>query len=173
MDPLTQGLLGATTTQLGFRRKIGRDASWLAFLSALAPDLDVFSGPIRQLLGFDVNPFDSLIAHRSWSHSLLMVPLLTLPIAWIWWRIRSFLLNGKPGTLDSGRPVCIVQTLLRLYLGGHPQPSASGHLHPLRHPVSGAFFAAAVCHRCHRHCRPDIHAAINGHVISLLCALPD
>lgn len=97
--------MGATTAQLGFRRRIGRDASWLAFLSALAPDLDVFSGPIRQLLGFDVNPFDSLIAHRSWSHSLLMVPLLALPVAWIWWRIRSFLLNGKPGQLESGRPV--------------------------------------------------------------------
>jgi len=40
MDPLTQGLLGAVTAQLGFRRGIGRDASWVAATTAAAADLE-------------------------------------------------------------------------------------------------------------------------------------
>ena len=88
MDPLTQGLLGATMAQLGFRQRIGRDASWLALLAAMAPDLDVMTGPVVAWWGLEPNPFQSLVWHRGVSHSLLAVPVMALPIAWVWWRVR-------------------------------------------------------------------------------------
>lgn len=89
MDPLTQGLLGAATAQLGFRRRIGRDASWLAGLAAMTPDLDVLTGPIKQALNMPHSTFDNLAIHRGLSHSLLMVPVIALPIALVWWWIRK------------------------------------------------------------------------------------
>ncbi|MFP4105448.1 MAG: metal-dependent hydrolase [Phycisphaerae bacterium] len=88
MDTLTQGLLGAATAQLGFRQKIGRDATWVAAFAGTVPDLDVFIGPLLELSGAEVTELTHMVHHRGLSHSLLMVPVLALPIALVWWYFR-------------------------------------------------------------------------------------
>ena len=53
MDTITQGLLGAATAQLGFRRKLGRGATWAAALTAMLPDLDIFAAPLMRAVGVE------------------------------------------------------------------------------------------------------------------------
>ena len=91
MDPITQGLLGAVTAQLGFRQRIGREAAWVAAAAALVPDLDIFTGPLLRLGGAQIGWTESVRYHRALSHSLLMAPLLSLPIALAWWYARRAL----------------------------------------------------------------------------------
>lgn len=95
MDPLTQGLLGAVTAQLGFRRGIGRDASWVAAAAAVAADLDGFAAPMLQSMGCNGDDLAGLALHRGVSHSLLVVPVIALVFAWPWWRIRRKLAAGR------------------------------------------------------------------------------
>ena len=95
MDSITHALLGATTAQLGLRQKIGRDASWMAALAALVPDLDFLVAPLMSLSGEEVDGMTRLAIHRGWSHSLLMVPLMSLPVAFAWWYFRRRLSNRR------------------------------------------------------------------------------
>lgn len=95
MDSLTQGLLGAATAQLGFRQRIGRDATWMAFGAGAAADLDVFFGPLISLTGAEVDEFTIMQIHRGPTHSLLLAPLLALPIAFAWWYFRRKILGGS------------------------------------------------------------------------------
>lgn len=88
MDPITQGLLGAATAQLGFRQRIGRDATWVAAAAAIVPDLDVFVAPLLSLTGMEMDAMVQVRIHRGLSHSLLFAPILSLPIAALWWRLR-------------------------------------------------------------------------------------
>lgn len=88
MDPITQGLLGAATAQLGFRQRIGRDATWVAAAAAIVPDLDVFVAPLLSLTGMEMDAMVQVRIHRGLSHSLLFAPVLSLPIAALWWRLR-------------------------------------------------------------------------------------
>ena len=99
MDPITQGLLGATTAQLGFRQRIGRDASWVAAAAGILPDLDVLVMPILSLSGAEVDGLTRLTIHRGLSHSLLMAPIFALPVAFIWWWLRNR--RPKAGSLTS------------------------------------------------------------------------
>jgi len=100
MDPLTQGLLGAATAQLGFRQRIGRDASWMAFLTAMAPDLDFLAPRVMRGLGFETDELTRMFLHRGISHSLLAVPFIALPVAAAWWWIR----NGVLAFRNARRP---------------------------------------------------------------------
>jgi len=88
MDPITHGLLGAATAQLGFRQRIGRDATWAAVAAAVLPDLDVLAAPLLALTGAEGDGLSQLRVHRGPSHSLLAVPLLALAVAAVWWRLR-------------------------------------------------------------------------------------
>lgn len=88
MDTVTQGMLGAVTAQLGFRRKIGRDATWVAAAAAVLPDLDVFVEPLVSLTGSEVSDLGHMMYHRGLSHSLPVLPLLALPVALMWWAVR-------------------------------------------------------------------------------------
>jgi len=96
MDPITQGLLGAATAQLGFRQRIGREATWVAAAAALVPDLDIFTGPLLRLGGAQIGWTESVRYHRALSHSLLMAPLLSLPIAMAWWYARRARRRRRP-----------------------------------------------------------------------------
>jgi inner membrane protein len=87
MDSITQGLMGGVTAQLGFRQRIGRDATWVAALAAYSPDLDVFVAPLMSAVGIK-RPFISVFVHRGITHSLLMVPVISLLVALVWWGIR-------------------------------------------------------------------------------------
>ena len=68
MDPLTQGVLGASLP-LGVARKGHlRVAGLLGLLSGMAPDLDV-------LISSSTDPLLSLEYHRQFTHSLIFIPV--------------------------------------------------------------------------------------------------
>ncbi len=87
MDTITQGLLGAAVVQTGLRQKIGRDASWVAAIAAVMPDLDIMISPIMRFFG-NGNPMDMMVYHRGVTHSLLAVPFIAALVALPWWLIR-------------------------------------------------------------------------------------
>jgi len=95
MDSITQVLLGAVTAQLGFRQRIGKDASWVAAGTALIPDLDLLTSPILSLTGVEHTDSDMFVMHRGVSHSLLLVPFLGFVITALWWRFRK--MSGTKG----------------------------------------------------------------------------
>ncbi len=84
MDSITQGLLGAVTAQLGFRQRIGRETTWVAAVVAIIPDLDILIHPLFSLSGSESGELDRIVTHRGISHSLLLVPLIALPVALFW-----------------------------------------------------------------------------------------
>jgi inner membrane protein len=88
MDPITQGLLGAVTAQLGFRQRIGSSATWLAAGVAMLADADILAiGAIREIRP-EMGEFALLQYHRGISHSLFAAPLLALVVALPWWLRR-------------------------------------------------------------------------------------
>ncbi len=76
MDPLSQGLLGASLSQSVSRRPRFVVAGVLGLLSAMAPDLDV-------LIRSSHDPLLFLEFHRQFTHSLLFIPLGSLICALI------------------------------------------------------------------------------------------
>jgi inner membrane protein len=95
MDTLTHGLFGALTAQLGFRQRIGRDASWVAGVTAILPDLDVFAVPLLSS-GDEGAGFERLTVHRGVTHSLILIPFAAALIALLWWWVRKKV-NRTPG----------------------------------------------------------------------------
>ena len=104
MDSITQVLLGAVTAQLGFRQRIGKDASWVAAGSALLPDLDLLASPILSLTGVEHTDSDMFMVHRGLSHSLLLVPLMGFVIAALWWWFRR-ISNAKSEKREKANTV--------------------------------------------------------------------
>ncbi len=83
MDPVTHGIVGATSAQLYSDKKSFRAASFVGCIAALAPDLDVF-------LGSSSDPLIQLELHRHFTHSLLFIPIGSLIVAVIlWWLVRK------------------------------------------------------------------------------------
>ena len=82
MDTLTQVALGAAIAEAGFRERLGGKAVVLGACCGLIPDLDILSRLGGEWL--------FLIQHRSLSHSLFFLVLLTPFIGWIgyWWSQR-------------------------------------------------------------------------------------
>jgi inner membrane protein len=103
MDSITQGLLGAVTAQLGFRQRIGRDATWVAAAAAVVPDLDMFLGPVLSLFGVDRGRTVGHTLHRGYTHALPVAPILSLLIAVLWWWIRRRHAKTSDGAV-GGRP---------------------------------------------------------------------
>ena len=95
MDPVSQGLLGAVSAQLGFRQKIGRDTTYIAALAGMSPDLDILAKPIMKMLGYSTDALTLMRTHRGLSHSLFMVPIIALPIALSWWLIRNRIIRKR------------------------------------------------------------------------------
>jgi len=93
MDTITQGLLGAVTAQLGFRQRIGRDATWVAAAAAVMPDLDILLLPFVEAMGSESPRIARLVSHRALSHSLLVVPLVAAVIALVWWWYRHIIIE--------------------------------------------------------------------------------
>ncbi len=79
MDTVTQVALGVVIAEVGFRRRLGKSANWLAAASALFPDLDFLFQPFAGEWGF-------LTVHRGFSHSFFFTLLAPFPLAWLFWR---------------------------------------------------------------------------------------
>ncbi len=88
MDTITQGLLGAVTAQLGFRQHIGRDATLVATVAAIVPDMDIIVRPFLELTGIESSALAGLGVHRGISHSLLITPITAFLLALLWWWCR-------------------------------------------------------------------------------------
>ncbi|MFA0142282.1 metal-dependent hydrolase [Vibrio kanaloae] len=71
MDPLTQGVLGASLSQAASKKQHLVVAGGLGLLSGIAPDLDAF---IRS----ESDPLLALEFHRQFTHSLLFIPIGSL-----------------------------------------------------------------------------------------------
>lgn len=68
MDPLTQGVLGATLPQTGAKGRLVGSAGLLGFFAGMAADLDV-------LIRSSSDPLLFLEYHRQFTHSLLFIPI--------------------------------------------------------------------------------------------------
>jgi inner membrane protein len=87
MDTITQAALGATIGLVGWREH-GRRAAAFGALCGLMPDFDIFLG-----IGDD---WKGLLTHRAWTHSLVVLPVLAVPIGWAAWAALGK--RGKPAT---------------------------------------------------------------------------
>ncbi|MDF9800665.1 inner membrane protein [Catalinimonas alkaloidigena] len=70
MDSLTQAVLGATVGEVVLGKKVGNKAPFWGAVAGTIPDLDV-------VLNFFVGEVQSTIWHRTFSHSLLVLTLVT------------------------------------------------------------------------------------------------
>jgi inner membrane protein len=94
MDPLSQGVVGMSASQVvASRQEIGA-ASLLGFLSGMAADLDIFIRSAEDPLLF-------LEFHRQFTHSITFMPLGGLICATVFWLLIK-LFSKKP-TLTFGR----------------------------------------------------------------------
>ena len=80
MDSVTQAALGAAVGQSIFGQKLGRSALVIGAVLGTVPDLDV-------LVRYD-DAVASFTYHRSWSHSLFVLSLASLPVAILISRLR-------------------------------------------------------------------------------------
>ncbi len=76
MDPLSQGVLGASLSQSLSRKKQIVVAGILGLLAGMSPDLDV-------LIRSHDDPLLFLEFHRQFTHSLFFIPIGSLICAWV------------------------------------------------------------------------------------------
>ncbi|MBT8115412.1 MAG: metal-dependent hydrolase, partial [Arenicella sp.] len=87
MDPLTQGVVGSTASQLVSSPREKIIAGVAGFLSGMAADLDV-------LISSPVDPLLSIEYHRAFTHSLFFIPVGALFCALIfYWLVPVFRRN--------------------------------------------------------------------------------
>ncbi|WP_037587032.1 metal-dependent hydrolase [Stenoxybacter acetivorans] len=75
MDSLTQAVLGASVQGVGLGKYQGRKALFYGALLGTLPDLDV-------LIHY-ADPISRMTYHRGFSHSLLVLPVFALILAWL------------------------------------------------------------------------------------------
>jgi len=80
MDPVTQGVVGASVPQAISRKTTIGLATLLGWLSGMAPDLDTF---IRS----STDPFLRLEFHRQFTHSLIFIPVGALICATVFYHL--------------------------------------------------------------------------------------
>jgi inner membrane protein len=83
MDPLTHGLLGVAVAVAVAPKEHRRAAAVVGFLAGEFPDLDVF-------LRSKDDPLFGLAMHRHFTHSLLMVPVIGMTMAWLVARVHRW-----------------------------------------------------------------------------------
>ena len=84
MDPLTQGVVGLSASQLVSNRREKLMAGLLGFFSGMAADLDV-------LISSSTDPLLFLEYHRHFTHALVFIPVGALICAAVfYWLIPSF-----------------------------------------------------------------------------------
>lgn len=78
MDPLTQGLLGASVGGACYGRVLGRRALAWGALVGMAPDLDVLASA--------TSPMAEWLWHRGPTHALVFGPVVGPAIGWLLWK---------------------------------------------------------------------------------------
>ncbi len=81
MDPLTQGLLGATFGEALYGRKLGTRAITWGALVGMTPDLDVLSNA--------ASPMAEWLYHRGPTHALWFGPLIGPALGWLLWKWKG------------------------------------------------------------------------------------
>jgi inner membrane protein len=89
MEPITQGLLGASFGQALCGRTLGRRALTWGALAGMLPDLDIVMNA--------AGPMGEFLYHRGITHSLWFGPVVGPALGWLAWR-RS---GKQAGTLRS------------------------------------------------------------------------
>jgi inner membrane protein len=85
MDPLTQGLLGATAAQTGAKKDHLRPAAFTGAISAMVADLDYY-------LHIPSDPLFNIEIHRQFSHSFIFIPIGALIASvLLWWLLKKYL----------------------------------------------------------------------------------
>lgn len=79
MDSISQFALGAAIGELTLGHRLGRKAMLVGGLVATLPDLDVLVQYADAVASFTY--------HRSWSHSLLVLSLMSPILAWVLYRV--------------------------------------------------------------------------------------
>jgi len=82
MDPVSQGVLGASVPQAISRKKYMAAATLFGAISGMSPDLDSF---IRS----DIDPLLSLEFHRQFTHSLFFIPIGSLICALLFYYLLA------------------------------------------------------------------------------------
>ncbi len=90
MDSITQIVLGAAVGEATLGHKIGRKAGLYGGILGTLPDLDVL---------LVKNAVDSFTEHRSFSHSLIVLLLVSPLFAWLIKRLHPVSLNQQANTL--------------------------------------------------------------------------
>ena len=80
MDPLTQGIVGATATQSFSKKNHLLLLTIIGFLAGLAPDIDIF-------IKSENDPLLFLEFHRQFTHSLVFIPIGGLICAFIFYHL--------------------------------------------------------------------------------------
>ncbi|WKD49803.1 metal-dependent hydrolase [Microbulbifer spongiae] len=99
MDTLTQVALGACIGQAAFSNKLGRKAIIVGAVCGLLPDMDF-------LFSIGSDDFAYMATHRGLSHSVLLLPLFALPIAWLamkWATWRQGRASLNPASASVGQ----------------------------------------------------------------------
>ncbi|MFO7799300.1 metal-dependent hydrolase [Rhodohalobacter sp.] len=85
MDPLTQGLVGATAAQSGADKDKLRPAAFTGAISAMIADLDYY-------IHIPSDPLFNIEIHRQFSHSFIFIPVGALIASvLLWWLLRKYL----------------------------------------------------------------------------------
>src|SRR6266540_4548461 len=79
MDPLTHALMGAAIGQAFFARRLGRRSLFYGAVAGMLPDVDVVLVPLLGGLA-------EWRYHRTFTHSLLVLPLVGAALGWLLWR---------------------------------------------------------------------------------------
>jgi inner membrane protein len=81
MDPLTQGLLGASCGQALYGRALGRRAVVWGAAIGMSPDLDVVLNA--------TGPMGEWLWHRGFTHALWFGPAIGPAVGWLLWRWKG------------------------------------------------------------------------------------
>ncbi len=85
MDPLTQGLVGATAAQAGAKNDQLRPAAFTGAVSAMMADLDYY-------IYIPSDPLFNIEIHRQFSHSFIFIPVGALIASvLLWWFLKKYL----------------------------------------------------------------------------------
>jgi len=85
MDPISQGLVGATAAQAGAKKDQLRPAAFTGAISAMMADLDYY-------IQIPSDPLFNIEIHRQFSHSFIFIPIGALIASvLLWWFLKKYL----------------------------------------------------------------------------------